>query len=226
VRINVLNLYGGTLGLANFSSRMFGFVPGRQFWAIPFLVGATVIILTPFREYFGKVTIYISVFLCAWVSTLIGERVLVRRRRGLPTWSEVRRSYLPHYNPVGMLSMWVPVAIACVMASGVLGREAHALAVPFAIVVPFLAPGLVAACLSEERLIRAYVGRNLVSPPPERELITCVVCQHEFHRSDFALCPYHQDGWICSYCCMSELRCETACQKENVRISPVALQPE
>ena len=76
VRINLLNLYGGTLGLANFFSRIFGFVPGRQFWAVPFLLVATGIILTPFREHFGQITIYISVFLCAWVSTLIGERVL------------------------------------------------------------------------------------------------------------------------------------------------------
>lgn len=226
VRINVLNMYGGTLGLANFFSRMFGFVPGRQFWVFPFLILATGIILTPFREYFPRITIYISVFLCAWVSTLVGERVLVRKRRGLPQYSEVRRSYLPRYNVIGMVSMWVPVAIACVMASGAFGVKALALAVPFSIVVPFFAPALVAACLSEERLLRAYIGRDLAPAPKEKDLLTCTVCKHEFHRSDFALCPYHKNGWICSYCCMSELRCETVCQTGDARISPVLLQIE
>jgi len=227
VRINLLNLYGGTLGLANFFSRIFGFVPGRQFWAVPFLLVATGIILTPFREHFGQITIYISVFLCAWVSTLIGERVLVRRAHGLPSWSEVRRAYLPDYNPVGLIAMWVPVGIACVMASGVFGAHVRALAVPFSIVVPFLLPGLVGAAMGEERLVRSYVGRDMVVPPQELEVLQCGRCQGEFHRSDFALCPFHQGIWICSYCCMSELQCGTMCRKDSAPVlrAPV-LQPE
>ncbi|RIL07380.1 MAG: hypothetical protein DCC71_03460 [Proteobacteria bacterium] len=223
IRINVLNLYGGTLGLANFASRIFGYVPGRQFWVIPFLLSATVVILTPFRENFGLVSIYISIFLCAWVSTIIGERVFVRSRHPLPQWSEVRRSYLSDWNPVGLVSMWVPVAIACVMASKLLGREAHALAVPFSIVVPFVMPAVVAAFLSEERLLRAYVGRDVVVPPQEAETLTCGVCSSEFHRSDFADCPFHS-VWICSYCCMSELRCKTVCRSEPQPLSIPALK--
>src|SRR5437773_217383 len=214
VRINLLNLYGGTLGLANFASRIFGFVPGRQFWVVPFLAVATGIILTPFREHFGQVSIYISVFLCAWVSTLIGERVLVRDRYQLPRWSEVRRAYLPDFNVVGLVSMWLPVGVACVMASGVLGRRAHALAVPFAIVVPFGLPALVAGLLDPERLLGSYVGRDIVVPPQEREVLECGLCHKDFHRSDFALCPFHDGIWICSYCCMSELHCHTICQKD------------
>jgi purine-cytosine permease-like protein len=222
VRINLLNLYGGTLGLANFFSRIFGYVPGRQFWAIPFLVVATGIILTPFREHFGQITIYISVFLCAWVSTLIGERALVRRAYGLPTWSEVRRAYLPDYNVVGLVSMWVPVAIGCVMASGVLGRHVRALAVPFCIAVPFVLPGLLAAMLGPVRLVRAYVGRDMVVPPQHMEVVSCGRCQGEYHRSDFALCPFHQGIWICSYCCMSELQCGTVCRTDA---APVVRAP-
>ena len=227
VRINLLNLYGGTLGLANFFSRIFGYVPGRQFWVVPFLVVATGIILTPFREHFGQITIYISVFLCAWVSTLIGERVLVRASHGLPSWSEVRRAYLPDYNVVGLVSMWVPVAIACVMATGLLGRHVRALAVPFAIVVPFLLPGLLGALLGEERLVRAYVGRDMVVPPQDMDVVSCGRCQGEFHRSDFARCPFHGDIWICSYCCMSELQCGTVCRTGAAPVvqAPM-LQPE
>lgn len=213
IRINVLNMYGGTLGLANFASRMFGFVPGRQFWVIPFLISGAVVIMTPFRENFGLVSIYISIFLCAWVSTIIGERVLVRSRHQLPSWSEVRRSYLADYNVIGLVSMWVPVAIACVMASKVLGPKAYALAVPFSIVVPFVMPALVAALLGRERVLRCYVGRDIVIPPAQAEVLTCAVCNGEFHRSDFAQCPFHT-AWICSYCCMSELRCETQCRRE------------
>src|SRR5262249_55714688 len=206
VRINLLNLYGGTLGLANFFSRIFGFVPGRQFWPIPFLVVATAIMLTPFREHFGQITIYVSVFLCAWVSTLIGERMLLRSTHELPSWSEVRRAYLPDYNPVGLISMWVPVAIACVMASGVFGAHVRALAGPVAMVVPSLLPWVVGMVMSPERLVRAYVGREMVVPPQELDVLKCPHCAGEFHRSDFAYCPFHDGSWICSYCCMSELQ--------------------
>ncbi len=215
VRINLLNLYGGTLGLSNFFARIFGFVPGRQFWVVPFLAIATVIILTPFRENFGLVTIYISIFLCAWVSTLIGERVFVRDRYQLPSWSEVRRAYLADWNVVGLVSMWVPVAVACVMGSGVFGRESHALAVPFSIVVPFLLPGVVAATLGQERLTHAYLRRSVEVPPAAEETLACVVCRKRFHRSDFALCPFHQNQWICSSCCMAEVRCQTMCAMDS-----------
>lgn len=214
VRINLLNLYGGTLGLSNFFARIFGFVPGRQFWVVPFLAIATVIILTPFRENFGLVTIYISIFLCAWVSTLIGERVFVRGRKQMPSWSEVRRAYLADWNVVGIVSMWVPIAISCVMAAGAFGRKGHALAVPFSIFVPFFLPGLVAAALGRERLVRAYMRREIVAPPADRETLTCVVCEKVFHRSEFALCPFHQDRWICSTCCMAEVRCQTMCRAD------------
>lgn len=220
VRINLLNLYGGTIGLANFFARIFGFVPGRHFWVVPFLLIGTGIILTPFREHFGQVSIYISIFLCAWVSTLIGDRLLVRSRYPLPWWSEVRRAYLPSWNRVGVTSMWVPIAVACVMASGVLGRHAHALAVPLAIVGPFLMPAIVAALLSEQGRMRAYVGRDIEPPPVDHETLMCGVCQKGFHRSDFARCPFHDGVWICSYCCISELRCQTVCQQGG-QVSPV-----
>lgn len=226
VRINLLNLYGGTLGLANFSARIFGFVPGRQVWVVPFLVIATLIVLTPFRDHFGQVSIYISVFLCAWVSTLIGERVLVRSRRGLPSWSEVRRAYLPRVNYVGVISMWAPVAVSCVMATGLLGREARALAVPLAIVFPFLAPAVVAAVLGEERVVRSYVGAPMRVPPEEQETLVCGVCENEFHRSDFAFCPFRNGIWICSYCCVSELNCRTICQSESAPVLPELERPE
>lgn len=220
VRINLLNLYGGTLGLANFCARIFGFVPGRHFWVLPFLLIGTCIILTPFREHFGQVSIYISIFLCAWVSALIGDRMLVRSRYPLPSWSEVRRAYLPDWNRVGIISMWMPVAIACVMASGALGRHAYALAVPLAIVGPFLLAPIVAALLPRAELLRAYIGRDMEPPAASYEVLQCGVCQKEFHRSDFAPCPFHDGIWICTYCCISELRCKTVCQKES-QVSPV-----
>lgn len=226
VRVNLLNLYGGTLGLANFFSRIFGFVPGRQFWVVPFLLLGTGIILTPFRQYFGHVSIYISIFLCGWVSTLIGERVFVRSRHALPSWSEVRRSYLPDYNVIGLVSMWGPVACSCVMATGLFGREVRSLAVPLAIVAPFFLPALLGRLLAAERILRAYVGRDIVPPPEEMVELHCAVCEKRFHRSDFAWCPYESRGWICSYCCMSELHCGTLCRQGEVPVSFVRLEAE
>ena len=218
VRVNLINVYCGTLGLANFA-RIFRFVPGRQFWIIPFLMIATVIILTPFRDHFGQVANFASVFLCAWVSTLIGERIFIRKRYQMPRWSEVRRAYLPSVNIVGVLAMWVPTAIACIMEAGVFGRQVDALAVPFAIVAPFVAPALIGAALGRERLRRCYIAREIVAPPEEHETLQCGVCEKEFHRSDFALCPFHDGIWICSYCCISELHCRTMCQSAEVPTS-------
>ncbi len=215
LRINLINVYSGTLCLANFSSRVLGFVPGRQFWVIPFLALSTAVIVSPFREHFEHLTTYISVFLCACVGSLIGERVVVRRRYALPAWSEVRRAYLPDFNPVGLLAMWVPTAVAMVMATGVFGRQARALAAPVALLTPPLVAGVVAAALRPEQLLRAYVGRDIVVPPADAEMLTCTVCRKSFHRSDFAHCPFHGGEWICSYCCMGERRCDTLCRRDD-----------
>ena len=37
---------------------------------------------------------------------------------------------------------------------------------------------------------------------------------------------YKEGGWICSYCCMSELDCGTMCRKGSVSAYFVQLSPE
>src|SRR5262249_10806774 len=157
----------------------------------------------------------------------IGERVLVRRPKGLPSWSEVRRGYLPPHKPGGGISVWGALALAWGVGSGAPRAPGRAPAVALLIVVALFLPAPGGAGMVEERLVRSYVGREMVVPPQELEVLGCPRCQGEFHRSDFAHCPFHEGIWICSYCCMSELQCGTACRKNAAPVAraPV-LQPE
>ncbi|MBL0093744.1 MAG: hypothetical protein IPP50_16315 [Piscinibacter sp.] len=62
---------------------------------------------------------------------MLGEFWLLRERVGLPAWSEIRRGYLPKYNRIGLISMWVPTVVGVALATGQFGPlSSAALAVP------------------------------------------------------------------------------------------------
>src|SRR5690606_30022423 len=196
VRINVINAYFGTNALENFSAVVFKSNWRRVVYIVPFLVVCYLLIISPWLDSFGSIMTMLSVFLMNWANVMLGEMWLVRRRLRIPAWSEFRRGYLPAYNRIGLISMWVPTVIGVVMGSGRFGAEAAALAVPVTGILAFLLPAIIAAFMSEEGVVRQYYAR---APAPTRKLDEMMVCPIEkiaHHRSDFVLCPYHGNQFI------------------------------
>jgi len=211
LRVNVINVYFGTTALENFASQIFQTKWSRVKLIVPFMICAYLLLISPFLKYFGTIMTILSVFLVNWVSVIAGELWFVRPRHGIPQWAEFRRAYAASYNKIGMLSMWLPTIVGVVMGSGRLGTDMQALAVPVTGVAALAMPGLIGAWLSRQSVLAQYFARIPSRVASLQEMHTCGRCAEAFHRSDFVLCPFHNDVYICSGCCAAEQRCHLVC---------------
>ena len=211
LRVNVINVYFGTTALENFASQIFQTKWSRVKLIVPFMICAYLLLISPFLKYFGTIMTILSVFLVNWVSVIAGELWFVRPRHGIPQWAEFRRAYAASYNKIGMLSMWLPTIVGVVMGSGRLGTDMQALAVPITGVAALAMPGLISIWLSRQSVLAQYFARIPARVASLQETHTCGRCGETFHRSDFVLCPFHNNVYICSGCCATESRCNLVC---------------
>jgi cytosine permease len=213
LRVNVINVYFGTTALENFAAQIFKFKWSRVRLIAPFMACAYLLLVSPFLKYFGTIMTILSVFLVNWVSVIAGELWLVRPRYAIPAWAEFRRGYVASYNKIGLISMWLPTCIGVVMASGRLGADPQALAVPVTGVVALILPPVVAAFFRRNQVIRQYFARVPARVGALQEIHECARCAETFHRSDFVQCPFHGRTYICSGCCAAEQGCGVMCHR-------------
>lgn len=213
LRINIINVYFGTNALENFTSAVLKAHWNRVVFILPFLIICYLLIVSPWLQKFGVIMTMLSVFLVNWANVMLGEFWLVRRRVGIPKWSEFRRGYLPSYNKLGLIAMWCPTVVGVIMGSGSLGPKVAALAVPITGVAAFFLPGLLALLMRREFVVRQYFARPPVSVKNLAEIAHCPINGSLQHRTDFVMCPYHDEKFISSTACASERNCKTLCHK-------------
>jgi purine-cytosine permease-like protein len=105
-RINVINVYSGSLSLANFFARIFGFAPGRVFWVVGAAGLALATMLLNVLDYVGPVLTVQGVFMFAWAASMLADLVVVKRWLAIgPVPIEYRQDRLPAWNPVGAVAL-------------------------------------------------------------------------------------------------------------------------
>ncbi len=212
LRVNVINVYFGTNAAENVFATAFKRTWHRTVYIVPFLAICYLIIVSPWLSKFGTIMTMLSVFLVNWVNVMLGEFWLLRERVGLPAWSEIRRGYLPKYNRIGLISMWVPTVVGVAMATGQFGPVAAALAVPLTGAAAFFLPWLLASLMSPDAVLKQYLSRVPESTKSLPELALCPIEGARHHRTDFVLCPFHGDKFISSTACAAEKSCGLRCQ--------------
>jgi cytosine permease len=215
-RINVINVYFGTNALENFSAVVLKANWHRVAYILPFLIICYLLIVSPWLSKFGTIMTMLSVFLVNWANVMLGEFWFVRPRTGLPQWSEFRRGYLPAYNKIGFVSMWLPTIIGVAMGSGYFGPEVAALAVPVTGLAAFILPAVIASCMRPDAVVSQYFARAPVSTKSLNVTAQCPIEKTVQHRSDFVLCPYHGGAFISSTACAAEKKCGTQCHSVEV----------
>jgi purine-cytosine permease-like protein len=124
LRINVTNMYSGSLSLSNFFEHIFHFVPGRVFWVATTAIVATVAMLFGILNYLGPLLTWQGVFLFAWLASLLADIIVVKGWLKIGTSAamiEYRPSHLRGWNPVGVVSLIISCAIGTLMVFGVMG---------------------------------------------------------------------------------------------------------
>lgn len=231
LRINVTNVYSGSLAYANFFCRVFHVTPGRHWFVILTSALGTALMFGGIFEHLNAVLTFEGIFVMAWVMSITAD-ILVNKPLGLvPRNFIFKRGQSRKWNPVGMVSMLVALVVAIPMAFGLFGPLGKTLA-PFVSGVIAFALTPLMALLTKARwyqpetvavnidpalpAVGAGDARHLhFADTPESARTDCGVCGQRFELAEFARCPFHEVD-ICSVCCASESACADMCKSAPV----------
>ncbi|CAH6251031.1 MULTISPECIES: purine-cytosine permease family protein [Klebsiella pneumoniae complex] len=120
IRINVLNLYSGSIALSNTMDMAFNFRPGRQWWMLLVLILGIVFYSFNVLEHTATFLTISGILTNTWVFIILADYYICRKMLNLAPcdFVEYRKEYLYKYNPAGVVSLFISVAVG---AAGVLG---------------------------------------------------------------------------------------------------------
>ncbi|KAF1015335.1 MAG: hypothetical protein GAK29_04601 [Acinetobacter bereziniae] len=120
IRINVMNLYSGSIALSNTMDMAFNYRPGRQWWMMLILILGIVFYVFNILQYTGTFLAITGILTNTWVFILLADYFICRKVFNLaPTdFIEFRKEYLHRWNPSGVIALVVAVLIG---AAGILG---------------------------------------------------------------------------------------------------------
>lgn len=136
IRINVTNIYSGSLSLSNFFENVFKFKPGRRFWVVVTGVSAIALMLGDIVNHLETVLTFQGVFLLSWAAILVTDAIFVKKLLKIgPGYYESRQQNLHKWNPVGVGSLLIASSLGTVAALGFMGTFLQSTAAFFAAIL-------------------------------------------------------------------------------------------
>lgn len=113
IRVNVMNLYSGSLALSNSFSLFFRFTPGRQFWMILVYVLGCIFYAFNILQYLDTWLAVTGILTNTWILIMLADHFICRKwlKFGPADFIEYRRPFLYRWNPTGLISLLVGVLI-------------------------------------------------------------------------------------------------------------------
>ncbi|MBS4223694.1 purine-cytosine permease family protein [Lederbergia citrea] len=145
LRINVTNIYSGSLSLSNFFENIFKFTPGRRFWVVVTGVSAMVLMLAGIVDHLDTAMTFQGVFLLAWAAILVSDALIVKKLLKIgPKYYEARQQFLYKWNPVGVVPLLISSGLGTVAALGYMGSFLESTAAFFAALLAAILTVLIA----------------------------------------------------------------------------------
>jgi purine-cytosine permease-like protein len=120
VRINVTNVYSGSLAFSNFFVRVFKLAPGRIYWVA---LTSLLSVVLMFGNILGHLLMFLEwdgIYLVGWVATVVADLLVVKRLLHIgPSTIEYQKEKLRLINPVGVVALVVAVALGSGLYYGV-----------------------------------------------------------------------------------------------------------
>ncbi|MFW7267898.1 ATP-binding protein [Gluconacetobacter sp. Hr-1-5] len=215
-KINVTNVYAGSIAWSNFFARLTHAHPGRVVWLVFNAILALLLMEAGVVRTTATLLALYANLASGWIGALSSDLMIAKPLGLSPKGIEFRRAYLYDINPVGVGAMGLSFACSSLALTGMMGTMAEAFAPVLGLAVAFVAaPGIAA-------LTR---GRFYIARPPEifAHETRCVVCAMTYDGPDMVSCPFHS-GPVCSLCCTLESRCHDTCkQASNFTQQTIAL---
>jgi signal transduction histidine kinase/DNA-binding NarL/FixJ family response regulator/purine-cytosine permease-like protein len=213
LKINVTNVYAGSIAWSNFFSRLTHSHPGRVVWVVFNVLLALLLMELGIFSAIEKILGLYSNLAVAWIGALVADLVINKPLGLSPKGIEFRRAHLYDVNPVGVGAMLLSILLSTSAYFGLFGESLQALA-------PFV--GLLVALVASPLIAVWTKGHYYIAREPETDwqgqiLVRCCICEHDFEREDMSHCPAYA-GPICSLCCTLDARCHDRC-KVNSRFT-------
>lgn len=145
IRINVTNVYSGSIVYSTLFKRLFNFAPGRHWWVVLTAALGTALMFGDIYSRLNEVLTFEAVFIIAWVMAVVAHMAVVQRVLGIAgPESPYERQELPMFSPAGLSGVGAALVVSVPMAFGVAGPLGMTLA-PFVsgaisfVVVPVVA---------------------------------------------------------------------------------------
>ncbi|GAB3049711.1 purine-cytosine permease family protein [Virgibacillus ainsalahensis] len=136
VRINITNIYSGSLSLSSFFENIFKFTPGRRFWVVITGISAIVLMLGGIVNHLEMAMTFQGVFLMTWAAILVTDAVIVKRILKIgPGYYEAKQENLHKWNPVGVASLLIASGLGTIAALGYMGTFLQSTAAFFAAIL-------------------------------------------------------------------------------------------
>ena len=120
VRINLTNVYSGSMALSNFVARTTGWTPSRIVWVAVIAAGSIGLMFANILGHLLDFLEWDGIFLMSWVGTVVCDLLIVRRFMHVaPPQIECERSRMWLINPVGPVALIVAVAVGSALHYGV-----------------------------------------------------------------------------------------------------------
>lgn len=120
IRINVMNLYSGSLALSNSFSLIFNFTPGRQWWMVFVYIFGCFFYIFNVIQYIDLFLAISGILTNSWIFIILTDYFICKKllKLGPSDFIEYRRPFLYKWNPTGVFSL----TTACIVGSlGVFG---------------------------------------------------------------------------------------------------------
>lgn len=121
IRINVMNLYSGSIALASGFDVAANFRPGRQYWMFLVWVLGVVFYASNVIAHLGTFLAITGVLTNTWILIILADYFICRRWLGLAAAEniEFKAHEVRTWNPCGLAAMGVAVAVGAVGVVGV-----------------------------------------------------------------------------------------------------------
>jgi cytosine permease len=113
IRINVMNLYSGSIALASGFEVAAHFKPGRPWWMFLVWFFGVVFYATNVINHLGTFLAITGVLTNTWVLIILADYFICRRMMGLGRTEDIefREADVRHWNPCGLWSLGIAVAV-------------------------------------------------------------------------------------------------------------------
>jgi len=156
IRINVTNIYSGSLSLSNFFENVFKFKPGRRFWVVVTGLASIILMLGGIVNHLDTAMTFQGVFLMTWASILVTDAIVVKRMLKIgPGYYEGSQRNLYRWNPVGVVSLIVASGLGTVAALGAFGEFLQSTAAFFALILASILTVMIAVATKGKYYVKA-----------------------------------------------------------------------